>query len=178
MKLHGGMKTNKYGQVILSSDNLRELLLHGKNISHTNVEFDEDIELFKKYQDQLLQTDIIFEPPPEESLSFEEFQLERSDDWIFPTEFQHVDVLDFLLKKCKNDLEKERVNREFIMYEKRGLIMLLRLFIFLVNHMRSNKYVWGVGRGSSVCSYILYLIGIHRVDSLKYGLEIEDYLKD
>jgi len=34
-----------------------------------------------------------------------------------------------------------------------------------------------VGRGSSVSSYILYLIGIHRVDSLRYGFSISDYLK-
>jgi DNA polymerase III alpha subunit len=82
-----------------------------------------------------------------------------------------------LLDKCKTQQEIDRVNDEYTLYEERDLIMLLRLFIFLVDYMRKNKFVWGVGRGSSVSSYILYLIGVHRVDSLKYGFDIRDYLK-
>ena len=44
-------------------------------------------------------------------------------------------------------------------------------------YVRKNKFIWGVGRGSSVSSYILYLIGVHRVNSLKFGFDIKDYLK-
>ena len=36
---------------------------------------------------------------------------------------------------------------------------------------------WGVGRGSSVSSYCLYLIGIHMVDSIKYNLDIQEFFK-
>jgi DNA polymerase III alpha subunit len=43
--------------------------------------------------------------------------------------------------------------------------------------MRSNNIVWGVGRGSSVASYVLYLLGVHKVDSIKYGLDIREFLK-
>jgi DNA polymerase III alpha subunit len=43
--------------------------------------------------------------------------------------------------------------------------------------MRKNKIVWGVGRGSSVASYVLFLIGIHKVNSLKYNLDIKEFLK-
>jgi DNA polymerase III alpha subunit len=48
---------------------------------------------------------------------------------------------------------------------------------YLVDAMRENKIVWGVGRGSSVASYVLYLIGVHRIDSIKYDLDIKEFLK-
>ena len=83
----------------------------------------------------------------------------------------------WLLDKCETQVQIDRINEEFIMYKERDLIMLLRLFIFLVAYFREKKFIWGVGRGSSVSSYILYKIGIHRVDSLKYNFDIKDYLK-
>ena len=171
------MKINMYGQAILSSDKLRELLLQGKNIGHLNVVQDEDIQLYEKYQDILLRQKTIFLDAPAEDLTFDDFHLQKADEWIFPLEYQQIDVLAFLLDKCKTQQEIDRVNEEYLLYLERDLVMLLRLFIFLVDYMRKNKFIWGVGRGSSVSSYILYLIGIHRVNSLKYGFDIKDYLK-
>jgi DNA polymerase III alpha subunit len=170
-------RINKYGQAILSADDLRELVLQGKNISHLNVVFDEEIELFQKYQAELLPETITFLDAPEEVLTFDEFHQKCADEWIFPKSYQDIDVKKWLLSKCSTEQEIERVNIEYAMYEERDLIMLLRLFIFLVDFMRKNKFIWGVGRGSSVSSYILYLIGVHRVDSIFYQLDIRDYLK-
>jgi len=171
------MKVNMYGQAILPSDALREILLQGKNIGHLNVIRDDDIQLYEKYQNLLLNQKTIFLDEPEEILSFDDFHLQKADEWVFPTEYQKIDVLPWLLNKCKTQAEIDRVNDEFLMYKDRDLIMLLRLFIFLVTYLREKKFIWGVGRGSSVSSYILYLIGIHRVNSLTYGLDIKDYLK-
>ena len=47
----------------------------------------------------------------------------------------------------------------------------------LVDVSKENNIVLGVGRGSSVASYILYLLGIHKVDSLAYNLDIKEFLK-
>lgn len=171
------MKINKYGQTILSSENLRDLVLQGKNINHLNVVFDEEIELFQKYQSELLPETILFLDAPNEDLTFDEFHEKASEEWIFPVVYQHIKVKNWLLEKCKTQAEIDRVEEEYKLYEERDLIMLLRLFIYLVDYMRKNSFIWGVGRGSSVSSYILYLIGIHRVDSLKYGLDIKEYLK-
>jgi DNA polymerase III alpha subunit len=173
------LKINIYGQAILSSESLIEILLQGRNISHLNViRSDEDIRLYEQYQSELLsgQTTTFLDSPPEE-LDFDSFHKERADEWIFPIEFQQIDVLDWCLNKCKTQEEQERVKQEFVMFQERDLIMILRLFIFLINYMRRKDFIWGVGRGSSVSSYILYLIGVHRVDSIKYGLDIKDYLK-
>lgn len=171
------MQINMYGQAILSSDNLREIILQGKNIGHLNVIKDEEIELYEQYQAQLLHHATVFLDAPDESLSFDDFHKERADEWIFPEKYQQIDVHTWLLDKCTTQTQIDRVNEEYIMYEDRDLIMLLRLFIFLVDYMREHKFIWGVGRGSSVSSYILYLIGVHRVDSLRFGFSILDYLK-
>lgn len=172
-----GVKVNMYGQAILSSDRLQELILQGKNISHLNVVFDEEVNLFMKYQSELLSDTITFLDAPEEVLSFDNFHQVCADDWIFPVIYQQIDVKAWLIDKCNTQQQIDRVYEEYALYEERDLVMLLRLFIFLVDYMRKNKFVWGVGRGSSVSSYILYLIGVHRVDSLFYGFDINDYLK-
>lgn len=171
------VKTNIYGQAILSSEQLAELILQGKNISHLNVVFDEDIRLFQEHQAELLKEAITFLDAPEEKLTFDEFHKQCANTWVFPEVYQQINVKQWLLDKCKTQQEIDRVNEEYKLYEDRDLIMLLRLFIYLVDYMRKNKFIWGVGRGSSVSSYILYLIGVHRVDSLKYGFDIKDYLK-
>ena len=177
METKDDLTTNKYGQALLSDHHLRELVLQGKNISHLNVIFNEEIELFKKYQSTLLPETITFLAAPEEKLTFDEFHSNCANEWIFPKSYQQIDVLTWLLDKCKTTQEIERVKQEYKLYEDRDLIMLLRLFIFLVDYMRKNNCVWGVGRGSSVSSYCLYLIGVHKVNSIKYELDITEYLK-
>jgi len=69
------------------------------------------------------------------------------------------------------------VGKELLMYQKRDLFMLLQYMKYLVDLMRENNIVWGVGRGSSVSSFVLFLIGIHRINSLYYDLDIEEFLK-
>jgi hypothetical protein len=49
--------------------------------------------------------------------------------------------------------------------------------LYLVDFMRENKIVWGVGRGSSVASYILYIIGVHKVNSIQYGLDFHEFMR-
>ena len=78
---------------------------------------------------------------------------------------------------CKDDIEMQRVHIEYEMFEERELIPLLQFLTFIVDYMRENEIVWGVGRGSSVASYCLYLLGVHKVNSIKYGLPIEEFLK-
>jgi len=177
METKKGIKTNSYGQAILSSENLRDLLLQGRHINHLNVVRDEEIELFEKFQSTLIPETITFLEAPAEDLSFDEFHLKCAKEWIFPAIYQQIDVKAWLHERCKTQVEHVRVDEEYVLYEERDLIMLLRLFIFLVEHMRKNNIVWGVGRGSSVSSYILFLIGVHRVDSLKYGLSASEFLR-
>jgi DNA polymerase III alpha subunit len=75
------------------------------------------------------------------------------------------------------DEEKTRVDMEMELYKKFNLHVVLKYLVYLVDQMRQHNIVWGVGRGSSVSSYVLFLIGIHKVDSIKYNLDINEFLR-
>jgi len=105
-------------------------------------------------------------------------------DWKIPEEYLKLDldkyVVECLLKTgVKGDELKVRVQRvidELELYEQDNLRDVLRVLIYVINTLNSNNVVWGVGRGSSVSSYVLFLIGVHDVDSVKYDLDIEDFI--
>ena len=72
---------------------------------------------------------------------------------------------------------KARVEMELTMFEERKLFPVIQILIYIIDTMRKHKLVWGVGRGSSVASYVLYLLGVHKINSLKYNLDIKEFLK-
>ena len=94
-----------------------------------------------------------------------------------PNNYRELDIAEWVLGQCKTAEELQRVGQELILYQERDLFDLLRFMKYLVDTLRKNNIVWGVGRGSSVASYILYLIGVHRIDSLYYDLDIAEFLK-
>ena len=98
-------------------------------------------------------------------------------EWFMPDEYKAIDVQNWVLNKCTTDKEIARVSEELIAFKKRDMNNLLRYMIYLVDFMRENNIVWGVGRGSSVASYVLYLIGVHRIDSIQYGLDWREFLR-
>jgi DNA polymerase III alpha subunit len=81
------------------------------------------------------------------------------------------------LDQCKNDAELQRAGEELIMFQERDMFTLLKYLKYLVDTMRKHNVVWGVGRGSSVASFVLFLIGIHKINSLYYDLSIDEFLK-
>ena len=99
-------------------------------------------------------------------------------EWFMPEEYKTLNVYDYVMNKAGDDLaELERVEEELAQFKVRGMTNLLRYMIYLVDFMRENNIVWGVGRGSSVASYVLYLIGVHRIDSIKYNLDWREFLR-
>jgi len=78
---------------------------------------------------------------------------------------------------CSSDAELQRVGQELMLFQERNMFNLLRYLKYLVDTMRTHNIVWGVGRGSSVSSFVLFLIGVHRINSLYYDLSIDEFLK-
>ena len=101
-------------------------------------------------------------------------------EWFMPDEYKELNVYEYVLGKahipCTEDVQK-RIWEEMEAFKQRDLHNLLRYMIYLVDFMRENDIVWGVGRGSSVASYVLYLIGVHRIDSIKYNLDWREFLR-
>jgi DNA polymerase III alpha subunit len=78
---------------------------------------------------------------------------------------------------CETKEQTDRVSQELELYIKNDMLDVLFVMKYIVDTLRANNVVWGVGRGSSVASYVLYLIGVHKVDSIKYNLPIEEFFK-
>lgn len=99
--------------------------------------------------------------------------------WDIPLEYLERDIKKELIQEATRISPEavERIKEELLLYEERDMIPLLQTLLYVRDRMIEKKVVWGVGRGSSVASYVLYLMGIHLVDSLKYGLSIKEFLR-
>jgi DNA polymerase III alpha subunit len=91
--------------------------------------------------------------------------------------YTEINVLQWLLDKCQTDEEKLRVQAEYDLYEKKKFIKVLQFLIYFVDTLRANNIVWGVGRGSSVSSFCLFLIGVHKINPLLYNLDYTEFLR-
>ena len=112
-------------------------------------------------------------------------------DWNIPEEYKTLDVEEYVHEKLDDELfrkgrgkmalastEFHRVIAELALYERLQLFNVLRVLIYIINTLHASNVIWSVGRGSSVSSYVLYLIGVHDVDSIEYGLDIEEFLRE
>jgi|TARA_B100000035_G_C20926428_1_gene520937 DNA polymerase III alpha subunit len=140
-----------------------ELLYRGQDLS--DVAFD-DIDRFNKFA-----TELEISPISDISLISKEFNI--------PQHYKELDVEKYIRERLiqRDPDEIGRVEMELDMYRERGLFPVLQLLIWIVDTMRKHNLVWGVGRGSSVSSYLLYILGVHKVDSYKYDLDIKEFLK-
>jgi DNA polymerase III alpha subunit len=111
------------------------------------------------------------------SQTVEEFDRVLQTNWRMPKEYKELDIAAYVLGLCKEEHELQRIGEELILYQERNLFDLLRYLKYLIDTLRKNNIVWGVGRGSSVASYVLFLIGVHKIDALYYQLDIEEFLK-
>jgi DNA polymerase III alpha subunit len=97
--------------------------------------------------------------------------------WFIPYEYKTMDILDWLYQQCPTPEIRERVVEELRLFAKYDMIPMLKTMKYVVDTLRANNVVWGVGRGSSVASYVLFIIGVHKIDSVKYKLPINEFFK-
>lgn len=98
-------------------------------------------------------------------------------NWFIPYEYKTMDILDWLYQRCPTPEVRERVVEELRLFTKYDMIPVLKTMKYVVDTLRANNVVWGVGRGSSVASYVLFIIGVHKIDSVKYKLPINEFFK-
>ena len=165
---YGRRKINSQGLCDLLYQNptldLSTFLVSDSDTYNTSVQqLHIDTKLLKQYQ--------------ELDISVEEFDRINQSHWYMPDRYKELDIAQWILDQCSGSAELQRVGEELILYQERNLFNLLKYLKYLVDTLRANNVVWGVGRGSSVSSFVLYLIGVHRIDSLHYDLGIEEFLK-
>jgi DNA polymerase-3 subunit alpha len=105
------------------------------------------------------------------------FDLEQQRNWHMPEQYKKLDIAQHVLDLCNTEAELQRCGQELLLYQERDLFPLLQYLAYLVDIMRENHVIWGVGRGSSVASYVLYKLGVHRIDSLFYDLSVDEFLR-
>jgi len=170
------MIVDSFGQQVYTEQDLCDLYLTNPDIELKNVlvaeqiKFDVALDLVKV--PTLKQYDV-----NDLDLTIEEFDRRARNKWFIPNDYRDFDIAKFVLDQCADETELQRAGEELLLYQERDMFMLLRYLKYLVDTMRQNNIVWGVGRGSSVSSFVLYLIGVHRINSLYYDLSADEFFK-
>jgi hypothetical protein len=112
-----------------------------------------------------------------QAVTVKDFDHRNQGRWLMPDEYKQLDIAEYVLSLCESETALQRVGEELLLYQARDLFDLLRYLKFLTDLMQKNNLIWGVGRGSSVASYVLYLLKVHRIDSLHYNLDIAEFLR-
>ena len=169
---------DRYGRVRYNRHDLYDMLYDGEDITAvTEVEWHED---FEKYNDATKSNYVesnLLTSLAQLTSDIEEFDKNNQHNWFMPNEYKTYPIYDFCIGLCHTELERQRVDQEYKAFKERDMIGLLQYMVYLVDTMRKNNIVWGVGRGSSVASYILYLLGIHRINSIQYDLDWREFLR-
>jgi len=168
-------KINDHGDVIFSEEDAIELLYTDPDFDISKLYFNN----IDKYSDSLNELGIdlpVINTVPERPTTAE-FDKQNCDKWHMPKSYSQINVLQWLLDKCQNDEEKIRVQMEYSLFEKKKFTRVLQFLIYFVDTLRANNMVWGVGRGSSVASFCLFLIGVHKINPMLYNLDITEFLR-
>lgn len=173
------MKKTKFGEIVIEESDLVDLMMKGNDITAIpDVIVDTTVDLEKLLSHIDDPGSLLTWTFPESSdISVPEFDAQRQSRWFMPEEYKKLDIAEYVLSLCKTDAELQRVGHELLLYQERDLFELLKYLKYLVDTMKQNNVIWGVGRGSSVASYVLYLLGVHRIDSMYYDLDPEEFLR-
>lgn len=171
------MIQNTNGEMIFNESDVCDLLMSGrepKSIKRMLVDQTVSIERAIEYVDTY--PDLI-KYVGQEGVLMNVFDQQAQARWHMPEEYQQLDIAEYVLGLCTTEAELQRVGHELLLFQERDLFNLLRYLKYLVDLMTENRVIWGVGRGSSVASYVLYKLGVHRIDSMFYNLEPEEFLR-
>jgi DNA polymerase III alpha subunit len=170
------MKYDQYGQTYTDSNELCNLLYKNPGLDISLFQVEDSIEYNRSVAELHAELDLL-DSYHNIDMSVEEFDRVLQTNWRMPQEYRELDIAEYALSLCKEEHELQRVGQELLLYQERDLFDLLRYLKYLVDTLRKNNVVWGVGRGSSVASYVLFLLGVHKIDSLYYNLDIDEFLK-
>ena len=168
------MRIDNLGIPVFSSSDVFDLLYQGKLdilpkiLTEPN---DAEVKQFNEHSET-----ITLQEYQEPQLSKTEFDSLMQSSWNMPDKYKTLNIEEWLLDSCPEQ-NRQRLVEELEAYKARNMLDLLRWLKYFVDTCRKEGIVWGVGRGSSVASYVLYLIGVHKIDSLKYNLDWREFLR-
>jgi len=173
------MMHNKYGEPIFSGDDICDIAMSGQSLDQLQHLFVDHSVNLQQLISLLHSTDIVktWQHPIDRNETIEQYDQRMQSTWSMPDEYCNLDIAEHVLGLCQTAEQLQRVGEELLLYQERGLFDLLRYLKYLVDVMNENNIIWGVGRGSSVASYVLYLLKVHRIDSMFYDLDPREFLR-
>ena len=171
------MIQNKFSEMIFNESDVMDLVMQGRQLeSLKNMLVDNTVDLENAVQfvDRIPEL-IKYVEKPDVILTV--FDKEQQATWHMPQEYKDMDIAEYILGLCTNEAELQRCGEELLLYQERDLFNLLCYLKYLVDVMTANQVIWGVGRGSSVASFILYKLGVHKINSLYYNLDVHEFLR-
>ena len=173
------MIQNKFSELVFNENDICDLIMQGRSVeSLKHMIVDPSINL----EDLVMQVErpeslLTWTFPYDQGTSVPEFHLTQQISWHMPDEYKQLDIAVYILGLCNSEAELQRCGQELLLYQERGLFPLLQYLKYLVDIMSANNVIWGVGRGSSVASFVLYKLGVHRINSLYYNLDVAEFLR-
>ena len=175
------MKYDKYGQAYTTENEIFELLYKNPELDLSLFSVVDQPAVYNHSNDktyagfpnvrQYIPIDA------REDVPVELFDWSQQQNWHMPDEYKTLDIAQWILDQCTTEEELQRVGQELLLFQERSLFPLLCYLKYFVDTMRKNNVVWGLGRGSSTASYVLYLLGVHKINSMYYDLDIHEFLK-
>lgn len=165
------MLSDKFGNPIFQEQDIFNMLYRGQ-LEYLDQIFAEPT---KEVQELFKNLGIV----PKQVDQYEDqkfFDEANQSNWFIPEDYC-PDLIAGLYSMCETQEQTDRVSEELEAFIKHGMLDLLFVLKYIVDTLRQNNIVWGVGRGSSVASYVLYLIGVHKIDSIKYNLDWQEFLR-
>lgn len=170
------------GISIVQPDRVAEALLRGVHPSKLMVtEVTDEIQLFNDNVDA-----------SETLHQVKELPLNLSYRWQLPERYLNLDLHEAVGQAYEAQVEKllttytpqqhdaalDRLAAELDEIERRGMVEFVKTIIYILDVFREREVVWGVGRGSSCASYVLFIIGLHSVDPIRYNVPMNEFFHD
>jgi DNA polymerase III alpha subunit len=170
------MRLDKYSNPIFTEQDLFDALYQNYQFDPGDtVLVDQRSASIKQLESQI---GFKFIEPYETHFEIKDYDTACQSNWFMPDEYKNLDIEAWIWEQTPPwDPQHTRVTEELAAFKERNMMDLLRWLKYFVDTCNKNNVVWGVGRGSSVASYILYLIGVHHIDSIKYNLEWQEFLR-
>jgi DNA polymerase III alpha subunit len=172
------MRLDSLGIPIYNKQDVLDVIYQGRtnSVGQMFVDIDDaELDKFNRFAKEAGATEL----RPYQTLDITQEELDQAlqSNWLMPEEYKQLDIAKWVLDQCQSQEALQRVGEELLEFQRRDMMDLLRWMKYFVDTCRANNVVWGVGRGSSVASYVLYKIGVHRINSMKYNLDWQEFLR-
>jgi len=100
--------------------------------------------------------------------------------WKIPQEYLNLDLDSLIMQKASKlgHAYEHRAERELHEIKTRKLTDVFRALIYVVDVLKETNTLWGVGRGSSCASLVLFILGLHKVDPIRFNIPLEEFFHD